>query len=164
MRRGPWPSRPAIDPRSGSADRVEALRSAWEKMQPTAPLAQLRLDDQAGVFPAGGHGTKWDFPDDAALKPLVERAFERGVPLGAVCHGPAGLLSAKESDGTFWIAGRRVYGFTNDEERAAGGRFESSGVFRRHVVVDGALVAGQNPASADAVAESMIELLRARSR
>lgn len=170
-----------IDPRSGSPERVKAVAGAWEKMQATAVLAGVLLDDYAGVFLAGGHGTMWDFPDDPALKSIVERAFERGLPLGAVCHGPAGLLSAKKGDGTFWIAGRRVNGFTNDEERAAGmtnvvpflledrlraagGRFESSGVFRRHVSVDGMLVTGQNPASADAVAEKMVELMRARSR
>lgn len=170
-----------IDPRSGSAERVKAVPGAWDKMQATAPLARARLDDYAGVFLAGGHGTMWDFADDPALKALVERAFEREVPLGAVCHGPAGLLSAKKGDGTYWIAGRRVNGFTNDEERAAGmanvvpflledrlraagGRFESSGVFQRHVAVDGMLVTGQNPASADAVAERMVELMRARSR
>lgn len=170
-----------IDPRSGSAERVQAIPSAWNKMRATQPLAQAKLDDYAAVFLAGGHGTMWDFPDDAALKSIVERAFERGLPLGAVCHGPAGLLSARKPDGTLWIAGRRVNGFTNDEERAAGmtavvpflledrlraagGKFESSGVFRRHVAVDGMLVTGQNPASADAVAETMVELIRARHR
>lgn len=170
-----------IDPRSGSADRVKAIPSAWDKMQSTRPLAQARLDDYAAVFLAGGHGTMWDFRDAPALKAIVEGAFLRELPLGAVCHGPAGLLSAKKADGTFWIAGRRVNGFTNDEERAAGmtnvvpflledslraagGKFESSGVFRRHLAVDGALVTGQNPASADAVAEKMVELMRARGR
>jgi putative intracellular protease/amidase len=123
-----------IDPRTGSADRVKAVCSAWEKMQATPPLAQSRLDDHAGVFLPGGHGTMWDFPDDAALKSPVERAFARGVPLGAVCQG------------------------------AAGGRFESPGVFRCPAAVDGMLVTGQNPASADAVSDRMVELMGARSR
>jgi len=37
-----------------------------------------------------------------------------------VCHGAAGLLSARRPDGSLWIAGRRVNGFTNAEEAAAG--------------------------------------------
>ncbi len=83
-----------IDPRSGSADRVKAIPSAWDKMQSTRPLAQARLDDYAAVFLAGGHGTMWDFRDAPALKAIVEGAFLRELPLGAVCHGPAGLLSS----------------------------------------------------------------------
>lgn len=170
-----------IDPRSGSTEQVKAIPSAWQKMQATRPLTDARIDDYDAVFLAGGHGTMWDFPEDPALRKIVEHAFERGLPLGAVCHGPAGLLSARRTDGAFWIAGRRVNGFTNAEEqaagmtaivpflledrlRAAGARFESSGVFSRHVAVDGALVTGQNPASADAVAEKIVELIRAGRR
>jgi putative intracellular protease/amidase len=170
-----------VDPRSGSIERVKAVPSAWQKMQATKRLTDARVDDYDAVFLAGGHGTMWDFPQDPALQKIVENAFERGLPLGAVCHGPAGLLSARRADGMFWIAGRRVNGFTNAEEqaagmtsvvpflledrlRAAGGRFESSGVFSRHVAVDGALVTGQNPASADAVAEKIVELILAGRR
>ena len=170
-----------IDPRSGSAERVKAIPSAWQKMQATKRLTDVRLDDYAAVFLAGGHGTMWDFPQDPALQKIVENAFERGLPLGAVCHGPAGLLSARKANGTFWISGRSINGFTNAEERAAGmtsvvpflledrlrsagGRFESAGVFARHLAVDGTLVTGQNPASADAVAEKVVELIRGTRR
>ncbi|MCU0968921.1 MAG: type 1 glutamine amidotransferase domain-containing protein [Rubrivivax sp.] len=172
---GPSP----VDPRSGSEDQVRRLPEAWQAMQQTRRLADLRAEDYAAVFLAGGHGTMWDFPDSAELASLVAAMFERDRPLGAVCHGPAGLLGARKADGTPWIAGRRVNGFTNAEEaaagmtrvvpflledrlRAAGGRFESGGVFARHVVVDGNLVTGQNPASSIAVAEAMVEQLQRR--
>jgi len=99
----------------------------------------------------------------------------------AVCHGPSGLLSARRPDGSLWIAGRRVNGFTYAEEaaaamasvvpflpedrrRAAGGKFESSGVFARHVAVDGALIKGQNPASPTGVAQAMVRHLRGQQR
>lgn len=166
-----------IDPRSGSEDSVKRIPQAWAAMQATRPLAEVKSADYAAVFLSGGHGTMWDFPDDLNLRRIIEEQLGRGAPLGAVCHGPAGLLSARKADGTPWIAGRRVNGFTNLEEaaagmksvvpflledrlRALGGRFESSGVFQRHVAVDGALVTGQNPASSTAVAEAMLEILR----
>ena len=101
--------------------------------------------------------------------------------VGAVCHGAAGLLSARRPDGSLWIAGRRVNGFTNAEEsaagmtsvvpfmledrlRAGGGRFESSGVSARHMAVDGALITGRNPASSTGVAEAMVRHLQGQQR
>lgn len=169
-----------VDPRLGSEDQVKLLPEAWQAMQSTTRLADLRADDFAAVFLAGGHGTMWDFPDSPDLARIVAATLERDRPLGAVCHGPAGLLGARKSDGTAWIAGRRVNGFTNAEEaaaglaravpflledrlRAAGGRFESGGVFGRYVVVDGNLVTGQNPAPSIAVAEAMTAQLQRRA-
>lgn len=173
---GPSP----VDPRSGSEDQVKRLPEAWQAMQSTKRLADLRADDFAAVFLAGGHGTMWDFPESPDLARIVAATLGAERPLGAVCHGPAGLLGARKSDGTPWIAGRRVNGFTNAEEaaagmtrvvpflledrlRAAGGRFDGGGVFARHVVVDGNLVTGQNPASSIAVAEAMTAQLQRRA-
>lgn len=173
---GPSP----VDPRSGSDEQVKRLPEAWQAMQSTKRLSDLRADDYVAVFLAGGHGTMWDFADSPDLARIVAATFERDRPLGAVCHGPAGLLGARKADGTPWVAGRRVNGFTNAEEaaagmtrvvpylledrlRAAGGRFENAGVFARHVVVDGNLITGQNPASSIAVAEAMMAQLQQRA-
>jgi len=166
-----------IDPRSGSAESVKAYPEAWAAMQATRPLADVKPADYVAVFLSGGHGTMWDFPDDPNLRRIVEQLLARDAPVGAVCHGPAGLLSARRADGTPWVAGRRVNAFTNQEEaaagmsrvvpflledrlRALGGRFEAAGVFQTHVAVDGALVTGQNPASSTAVATAMLELMK----
>jgi putative intracellular protease/amidase len=89
-------------------------------MQATRPLAELKSGDYATVFLSGGHGTMWDFPDDPNLRRIVEEALGRSAVVGAVCHGPAGLLSARKADRTPWVAGRRINGFTNLEEAAAG--------------------------------------------
>jgi len=105
----------------------------------------------------------------------------RKAVVGARWHGPAELLSARRPDGSPCIAIRRVNVFANAEEAAAGmnsvvpflpedrlhatgGKFESSGVFARHVAVDGALITGQNPASSTVVAEAMVRHLREQQR
>jgi putative intracellular protease/amidase len=49
-----------------------------------------------------------------------------------------------------------------DRLRAAGGRFEGGGVFARHVVLDGNLVTGQNPATSVEVAVAVAEARTAR--
>lgn len=37
-----------------------------------------------------------------------------------MCHGPAGLVLAKGSDGAPLVKGKKVTGFTNSEEEAVG--------------------------------------------
>lgn len=127
------------------------------------------------VFLAGGHGTMWDFADDAALQALVARTYEQGGVVGAVCHGPSGLVNVKLANGAYLVAGKRVAAFTNDEERAVGlsevvpflladaltakgALHQPAALWQAQVVVDGRLVTGQNPASAAGVAEAMVEV------
>jgi putative intracellular protease/amidase len=46
--------------------------------------------------------------------------FDQGWIVAAVCHGPAGLVTAKRCDGRPLVEGRRVNGFTNTEEDGVG--------------------------------------------
>lgn len=128
------------------------------------------------IFYAGGHGTMWDFPDDAALARIAAAVYERGGVVAAVCHGPAGLVNVKLSSGEWLVAGREVAAFTNDEERAVGlaevvpflladrliergARHRPAPNFQANVVVSGRLVTGQNPASARGVGDAIVALL-----
>jgi putative intracellular protease/amidase len=130
-----------------------------------------------GIFYAGGHGTMWDFPDDAGLAKLAAAIYERGGVVGAVCHGPAGLLNVRLASGEHLLAGKDVAGFTNGEERAVklenvvpfsledelikrGAKHHAGPNFAPRVVVSERVVTGQNPASAVGVAEAMVDLLR----
>jgi putative intracellular protease/amidase len=147
------------------------------KFAATKRLADLNPKDYAGIYFSGGHGTMWDFPDDEAVQKAARELYEAGVPVGAVCHGPAALVNVKLSDGSYLVAGKEVSAFTNDEEEKVGltkvvpfllaTKLEERGAkhrpapdFEKQVVVSGNLVTGQNPASAAGVAEKMVELLR----
>lgn len=144
-----------------------------------ASLAPQAVDPQryAAVFYAGGHGTMWDFPEPGPLSLATARVWAAGGVVGAVCHGPAGLLPVRLADGAPLVRGREVAAFTNDEERAVGlagvvpfllaDALVALGAVHRpaadwqpQVVVDGRLVTGQNPASARGVAEAMVAALR----
>ncbi|WP_448097482.1 type 1 glutamine amidotransferase domain-containing protein [Luteibacter yeojuensis] len=152
-----------------------ALRGATEN---TLAPAEVDPDAYAAIFYAGGHATMWDFPDNAELAAIAARIYERGGVVAAVCHGPAGLVNVKLSDGPYLVTGRDVSAFTNDEERAVGlydtvpflladalqerrARHVSAPNFQVQVVVSDRLVTGQNPASAKGVAEAMLPLLAA---
>lgn len=146
------------------------------KLSATKKLSDLNPADYSAVFFSGGHGTMWDFPDDAAVQKFAREIYEAGAPVGAVCHGPAALVNVKLSDGTFLVAGKEVSAFTNSEEEKVGltkvvpfllaTKLEERGAkhlgapdFQKQVVASGNLVTGQNPASAAGVAEKMVELL-----
>ncbi len=147
-----------------------------ERLRTTRPLSTLRAADYSAVLFAGGHGTMWDFPDNADVQRLAREVYENGGVVAAVCHGPAALVNVRLSSGRFLVEGREVAAFTDDEERAAkldrvvpfllastlqarGATHRPAANWQAQVVVDGRLVTGQNPASATGVGEAMVALL-----
>jgi putative intracellular protease/amidase len=51
------------------------------------------------TFLPGGHGAMWDMPGNPTLAGMVGSLFDTGKIVSAVCHGPAGLVSAKRRNG-----------------------------------------------------------------
>ncbi|GEO95082.1 type 1 glutamine amidotransferase domain-containing protein [Kocuria turfanensis] len=128
------------------------------------------------VYLVGGHGTMWDFAGNPDLQSLVAAVHDAGGIVGAVCHGPAGLVDVELSTGLRIVEGRRVAAFTNAEEDEVGksdvvpflleDKLVEQGAdvrtapnWTEHVVVDDRLVTGQNPQSAAGVAKEMTKLL-----
>ncbi len=138
---------------------------------------QVQIQDYEAIYYAGGHGAMWDFPDNTELAEITASIYENGGAVAAVCHGPAGLVNIKLSNGAYLISGKKVNGFTNEEELAVklenvvpfmletkltehGGIFEKAGLWQEKVVVDGRLITGQNPASAKKVGEELLKVLQ----
>jgi putative intracellular protease/amidase len=130
----------------------------------------------AAIYYAGGHGTMWDFPGDETLAKKAAEIYEHGGVVGAVCHGPSGLLNIRLANGAYLVSGKTVAAFTNEEEaavgltnvvpflladelRARGATHAPADKWAKHVIVSERLVTGQNPASAAGVAEKMRDLL-----
>lgn len=176
---------PPADPKSVSSDgqriaavdRFTADPAAMAKLAGAKPVAAIDPAGFDAVFLAGGHGAMWDMPDHPALARLIEAIHGRNGVVAAVCHGPAGLLGARAPDGSPLIAGKRVAGFTDEEERAVGlervvpfllesrmrelGAFPEPGpAFQPKTVRDGRLVTGQNPMSSEGAAGLVLEALR----
>jgi putative intracellular protease/amidase len=142
--------------------------------------AVLEDVDPAGfdvVFVVGGHAPIEDLADHAGLGRIVATTVaDPGKVVAAVCHGPCGFLPARAADGSWPFEGRRLTGFTDEEEAAfgyadkvpwsleaalkqAGATFDGGPKFAPQVVVDGNIVTGQNPASAQASAEAVVRLV-----
>jgi putative intracellular protease/amidase len=152
---------------------------AMGKFNATHKTADMNAADFSAVMLPGGHGTMWDTATDAATARLVSDSFNAGKPTAAVCHGPAGLVNALRTDGKSILFGKKVNGFTNAEETAAGlmdvvpfhletkmrelgGVFESGPDWAPYAVRDGHLITGQNPASSALVAQHVVAALQGK--
>ncbi|MEU6083397.1 type 1 glutamine amidotransferase domain-containing protein [Streptomyces sp. NPDC047108] len=146
------------------------------KLDSTRRPEEVVPGDYEAILFVGGHGTMWDFPDDAVLAGIARDIYEAGGVVAAVCHGPAALVNLTLSDGSYLVAGKEVAAFTNSEEEAAeltdevpfalqskleerGARHTAAPDFQAHVVVDGRLVTGQNPASATRLGQALATTL-----
>lgn len=182
----PSGGQPPLDPKSDEPDaQTEATRrfhadpQAMQDLANTRALASVRADDFDAVFYPGGHGPLWDLAGSRESAALIESMLAAGKPVAAVCHAPGVLREVKAPDGSPLVRGKRVTGFTNTEEAAvgltdvvpflvedmlksAGGHYSKAGDWQPHVLTDGLLVTGQNPASSEPAAKALLELLKAR--
>ena len=167
----------ASDPINAAFLADEALVA---RTKSTTSIAKSMSVGYDAVFFSGGHGTMWDFANDAGVQELIRTVYERGGVVAAVCHGPAALVNARLSSGMYLVAGKNVSAFTDEEEvavklekvvpfalestlRARGARFVEAPNFEKKVAVSERLVTGQNPASATGVAEAVVRLLENRA-
>ncbi|AIJ26206.1 MULTISPECIES: type 1 glutamine amidotransferase domain-containing protein [Pseudonocardiaceae] len=151
------------------------LDSIAAELNSPVDLDEVDAGDFDFVFVPGGHGPMEDLAVSEKFGALVRNFTDSGKAVAAVCHGPAALLPAKDDNGNWLFAGRRVTGFSNVEEGqvgfadkapwlledrliASGGKFEKSGgPWEPHVVVDGNLYTGQNPAASEPLAEQLVK-------
>ncbi|GAB1583892.1 type 1 glutamine amidotransferase domain-containing protein [Phyllobacterium phragmitis] len=180
----PKGGQPPLDPKSDEPMfQTDLTRRFNTDEAAKAQLAQsVRLDsvdqkDFDTVFYPGGHGPLWDLAEDPNSIKLIQSFITAGKPIALVCHAPGVLHRVINPDGTPFVQGRHVTGFTNSEEEAVGltkvvpflvedELISLGAVFSKvkdwgvHTVVDGQLITGQNPASSGEVAEALVAVLR----
>ena len=179
----PLGGQPPLDPTSDAPDaqtaattRFKADPAAQAVLGTTVKLRDVSAADFDAVFYPGGHGPLWDLAENAFSIRVIESMLAAGKPVAAVCHAPGSLRHAKAADGSPLVKGKRVAGFTNTEEQAAGltdvvpflvedmlkengGSYSKAADWQPHVVTDGLLITGQNPASSGPAATALLALL-----
>ena len=179
----PKGGQPPLDPKSDAPDaQTEATKrfkddqQAVDLLASTHILSEIDAADYDAVFYPGGHGPLWDLANDADSIALIEAMIAAGKPVAAVCHAPGILRDVKTADGAPLVQGKKVTGFTNSEETASGltdvvpflledmlkergGIYSCKGDWAVHVVEDGLLITGQNPASSQKAAEMVLAKL-----
>ncbi len=178
-----------VSPQGGKApvdgfDLKDAVnKKFWEdkkyraKIENTMKPGDVKTEEYAAIFYAGGHGAMWDLADNKDLAKIAQKIYENNGIVSAVCHGPAGLVNIKLANGKYLVDGKKINAFTNEEETAVklekvvpfllesklierGAIFEKSGLWQPHVTVDQRVVTGQNPQSAHIVGEGILKLLQ----
>ncbi|QHL86762.1 type 1 glutamine amidotransferase domain-containing protein [Nibribacter ruber] len=180
----PKGGQPPIDPKSDAPEnqteatkRFKEDKELQEELAATTPLHQVKAEQYDAVFFPGGHGPLWDLYKNQDSIQLIESLWKSKKPVVAVCHAPAVLLNAKDENGDPLVKGKNVTGFTNTEEEAVGltdvvpylledelkvkgGTYSKKEDWAVHVVKDGLLITGQNPASSEEAAHQLVQLLQ----
>jgi len=134
-----------------------------------------------------GHGLLSDIYRNEDVIQVINGMYATGKIVGAVCHGPLALVGTTKENGDPILKGTRCTGFSTAEEAAMnlvplaqsyikadspemamvqeGGQFEkATELWGNHVVTDGNVVTGQNPASSKSTAEAIIAAFDAKTK
>lgn len=182
----PKGGQPPIDPKSDLPEnqtldmtRFKQDRHAQRALANTIKLADNKSEDFDSVFYVGGHGPMWDLAESPVSIALLESFYDSGKPIALVCHAP-GVLRHVTYQGEPLVKGKRVTGFTNEEEEEVqlthvvpflvedelqrlGAKFEKLSSWKPFSITDGRLITGQNPASSSAAAQSLLKLVSQQS-
>lgn len=144
----------------------------------TRKLREIDYSTFDAVFFPGGYGLLWDLASDSHVVKLIRDFYESKRPVAMVCHAPAILRDVKLTNGDYLVDGVRLTGFKNDEDseiellhhllfsledelKRRGATYVANTNWHANVVVDGALMTGQSPASAPPLAEALRDVLAA---
>jgi len=175
---------PPIDPKSelpdfqtASTKRFLADKKTQQILSETVKLETIDPDDYDAIFYSGGYGPLWDLADDETSISLIENFYNSNKPIGSVCHAPAIFKNTKDAAGNSLIQGKKVTAYSNSEEEAVdfteivpfsvedmlkenGGIYSKGPDWGAYALEDGLLVTGQNPASAELVADMLLQKLK----
>ncbi|MBJ6723231.1 type 1 glutamine amidotransferase domain-containing protein [Geomesophilobacter sediminis] len=178
----PKGGQPPLDPKSDLPEnQTEAMARfkkdarAQQALAHTARLEDVKAEDFDTVFYPGGHGPMWDLAESPVSAALLEAFYNSGKPIALVCHAP-GVLRHVTYQGEPLVQGKRVTGFTNEEEEAVqlthvvpflvedelkrlGANFQKVPNWQPFSIVDGRLITGQNPASSTSAAHALLRVL-----
>ncbi len=173
-----------IDPASVAAIEDSALYKRYKNdsrvqqlMQDTVVLKKTFATGHDAIFYPGGHGPLWDLRYDEHSIKLIQDFWNNGKIVAAVCHAGCVLLDVNTPEGTPLVKGKKLTCFSDEEEKAVayeevvpylvetelrnkGALLSKAGNWEEHVVIDGKLITGQNPASSEKVALALVDMLK----
>ena len=149
------------------------------KVENSIKIDDVDISDYDIVYIAGGWGAAYDLGYSDVLADKMSQAYAQNKAIGAVCHGPLGLLKARKPDGSLLVEGTRLTAVSDrqiaqlfvtetpqhpeNELRKAGALYEADwsllDILSNHVVVDGRIVTGQNQNAGEEVAYKLLQLV-----
>ena len=149
---------------------------AYRRLSRSRPLSEVDVLDYDAVFVPGGLGPMVDITGNPQVQAVVRRAWDAGLIVSAVCHGPSAFLGVTLDDGAPLVRGRKLTSFSTAEEdgyadqdvpfdletglREEGALYEATEPWQPKLVVDGNLITGQNPQSGALVGGALVDALK----
>lgn len=166
----------ALGPRLTARLQDQSLMAGLTNTKTPADIDASRYQ---AMYYVGGSNAMYQVPDELGLQGIARQIYEQqGGVLSAVCHGTAGLVRVKLSNGDYLIKGKKVTGYPEEYEEhnepyvqhlpfamrqtieAHGGLFNAPDPEKAYIEVDGRLVTGQNYPSAPLVARAVVDILQ----
>jgi putative intracellular protease/amidase len=155
-----------------------AASKAYRRLARSRKLSEVDVLDYDAVFFPGGLGPMVDITGNPQVQDVVLKAWNAGLIVSAVCHGPSAFLGVTVDDGVPLVRGRKLTSFSKAEEdgyarddvpfdletalREDGALFEATDPWQPKFVVDGRLITGQNPQSGTVVGEALAQAILGR--
>ncbi|GHB80334.1 type 1 glutamine amidotransferase domain-containing protein [Persicitalea jodogahamensis] len=167
----------SLDLKDESNEKYYGDEAFRQRLETSLKPSDVEAKNYRLIYFAGGHGTMWDFPDNAELQELTKVIYENFGTVAAVAHGVSALLNVRLSEGSRLIDDKYLTAFSNLEEtlssmasevpfsledqlRENGAHFTKTMIpFTQYIEMDERLVTGQNPASAKKIAKKLVEEL-----
>ncbi len=158
-------------------------KKAKKKTENSHKIDDVDFTNYDIIFIAGGWGAAYDLGYSQVLGEKLTKANEKGILLGAVCHGALGFIKAKDVNSRPLVEGKNITAVSNrqirqlsitdtpmhpeTELRALGAKYQKNNalfeVLATKVVVDKNIVTGQNQNSAGEAAQDLLRLLARKS-
>ncbi|KAH9894484.1 class I glutamine amidotransferase-like protein [Cubamyces lactineus] len=147
------------------------------KLANAKKLSEVKASDYDAIFYVGGHGPLLDLADDPVNIQLASEFLRAGKVTAAICNGSASFVGGTDANGEPVLKNRKLTCLSNVEEAEIGkekdipfllesritelgGHFEKAKEpWQAHVVRDGNLITGQNPASSVSIGEAINKAL-----
>jgi putative intracellular protease/amidase len=148
-------------------------------LENTKQLSDLSSNDFDAIVVVGGQGPMFTFKGETGLHNAFLEFYNRGKVSAALCHGTSLLLYLKDKGGKPLVQGKKITGFTDEEEDFAdkavgkkvmpfriedeakklGAQFQKANAFEPFAIKDGNLITGQQQHSGAEVAKMVIDSL-----
>ena len=167
--------------RTSSDKKFQNDTEAMNKLKNSMLIDNVDITKYDLIYIAGGWGAAYDLGFSEILGLKISEAYYANKIIGAICHGPLGLIKAKDKNGNLLIAGKKMTGVTDKqikelgiemtplhpetELRKAGVIFQSKSkfndLFANHVIIDDEkrFVTGQNQNAGHETAQMMMSIL-----
>ena len=149
------------------------------KLKNTKTANQIESKNYKVIYYVGGGAAMFGVPENTEIQKIALNIYENKGILSAICHGTAGIVNIKNSEGEYIYKDRIVNGFPDKFEnikgkyyqtfpfsiekiiKERGGKFSYSDKgWDNYFQVDGRLITGQDPTAAASVAKEIIKQIQ----